>query len=260
MLILAVETSGKNGGVALARGDGNQFELLQESPIGAGQYSAELMPRIVELLETARISKNDLDGFAVASGPGSFTGLRVGMATVKGLADTLQKPLAAVSVLEAIAATAQAAQGPNTADERAERERNLQRETMVALMDAGRGEVYVGLYGLEFRMRQHGPRSQGMGGLTPVTELLLPFEQVPERIGRLAPEPLTIATPDEKIAAWLRGQEVSVLTVPRPGARDIARLGVEKLARGETEPVADLDANYIRRSDAEIFSLPKLRK
>jgi tRNA threonylcarbamoyladenosine biosynthesis protein TsaB len=258
MLILAVETSGKNGGVALARGDAKKFELLGEAPIGTGQYSAELMPRIVELLERARVSKSDVDGFAVASGPGSFTGLRVGIATVKALADTLQKPLAAVSVLEAIAQRAREAQLEIAANDPEARERKLQREHTVALLDAGRGEVYVGIYIIDqFAHGKHGQRGEVR---RIVRELLLPFDDLLQNLPQLAPQPLAIATPDEKIAELLREQNVSVIAVERPGARDIARLGIEKLARGEAAPVAELDANYIRRSDAEIFSLPKLQK
>ena len=78
-----------------------------------------------------------MGGFVVVSGPGSFTGLRVGLATVKGLCEVLQKPLATVSMLEAIAVTYGSAG-----------------ETVTAVLDAGRGEVYVGEYRAGFRKRQ----------------------------------------------------------------------------------------------------------
>lgn len=257
MLILAVETSGKNGGVALARGDGTSVHLLGEAAIGTGQYSAELMPRIVELLARAKIGKHELDGFAVASGPGSFTGLRVGIATVKALADTLQKPVAAVSVLEAIAAAAQQAQTHLAASDPDAKERQLQQAHIAALLDAGRGEVYVGEYAVDFLDR--GKRSQILRSLTPVREVLVPFTELTVLNPVAADDPLALATPDERIADALRQQGMSVIAIERPGARDIARLGITQLVRGDAAPVADFDANYIRRSDAEIFSLPKIQ-
>src|SRR5258706_14885300 len=107
MLILAVDTSGRNGGIALARGDPQSFEILAHAPLAGGSYSAELVPHIATLLEQQTVTLNQIDGFAVAAGPGSFTGLRVGLATVKALAEVANKPIAAGSVLEAVAAIAQ---------------------------------------------------------------------------------------------------------------------------------------------------------
>lgn len=219
MLILSIETSGKNGGVALARGDAHSFELLGESAIAQGEYSAQLMPQIVALLASAGITKRELEVIAVASGPGSFTGLRVGIATGKALAEALDKPIVTVSVLEAVAANAQQAG-----------------ERVAALLDAGRGEAYFGLYGAET-----------------VDEMIVKAEELPGRLAGL-PQAAAIVTPDEKLAAIFSGATL----VQRPGAADIARLGLAKLLRGEAAPVAELDANYIRRSDAELFSLPKI--
>ena len=72
-------------------------------PIEGGTYSARLMPAIAEALEHHQLSKEQIDVFVVVSGPGSFTGLRVGLATVKGLCEVLHKPLVAISMLEAVA-------------------------------------------------------------------------------------------------------------------------------------------------------------
>lgn len=248
MLILSIETSGKNGGVALVRGDSSASELLGESTIGAGQYSAELMPRIVELLRATGATRYDVDGFAVASGPGSFTGLRVGIATAKALADTLQKPLAAVSVLEAVAAGARELQRKLATEDPDAQERNLECEHIVGLLDAGRGEVYVGVYAAAIESAP----------IRVVREFITSLADLQGNFARLAPEPILIATPDAQIAEKLRDLEISVLAIERPAARDVARLGLEKLLRGEAAPVAEFDANYIRRSDAELFSLPKL--
>ena len=108
MLLLAVDTSGKQGSIALARcGPGDTCELIEVVPLTGGTFSAQLVPQIAALLSQHGFGKHDLDAFAVASGPGSFTGLRVGLAAIKALAEILQKPIAAVSLLEAVAAAGQ---------------------------------------------------------------------------------------------------------------------------------------------------------
>src|ERR1035437_6020409 len=105
MLIVSVDTSGRKGSIALCRGDVDSFEVLQLTSLEGGTYSAELLPRIAETLQHNNLNKTEVDGFVVVSGPGSFTGLRVGLATVKGLCEVLRKPLATVSMLEALVLT-----------------------------------------------------------------------------------------------------------------------------------------------------------
>ena len=105
MLIVAIDTSGRKGSIALCRDDRQSFEVLQLTSLEGGTYSAQLMPLIAQALQQNRLSKTQVDGFVVVSGPGSFTGLRVGLATVKGLCEVLQKPLVTVSMLEAVALT-----------------------------------------------------------------------------------------------------------------------------------------------------------
>src|SRR5208337_2773565 len=129
MLVVAIDTSGRKGSIALCRGDNENLQVLQLTSLEGGTYSAQLMPRIAEMLQGNRLSKTDVDGFVVVSGPGSFTGLRVGLATVKGLCEVLQKPMATISMLEAVALI----------DGRAG-------QTVTAILDAGRGEIYVGEY------------------------------------------------------------------------------------------------------------------
>src|SRR4051812_49877103 len=97
MLILSIHTSGKNGSVALARGDAERFELIATSPVEGGTFSAQLIPQIARLLSENNLKKSNIDGFAAATGPGSFTGLRIGLTAVKGLAEILGKPIAAGS-------------------------------------------------------------------------------------------------------------------------------------------------------------------
>src|SRR5271165_3102762 len=129
MLIVAVDTSGRKGSVALCRGDGGSFEVLQLTSLEGGTYSAQLMPQIAGALQQHRLDKTQVDGLVVVSGPGSFTGLRVGLATVKGLCEVLRRPLATVSMLEALALTY-----------------GRVGQTATVALDAGRSEVYVGEY------------------------------------------------------------------------------------------------------------------
>src|ERR1041385_6570141 len=103
MLILGIDTSGPNGSIALVRFDGKQTQTLGLAKIQGGTFSAQLIPQLSLLLESNGLRKHEIDAFAVASGPGSFTGLRVGLSAVKALAETLERPIAAISLLEAIA-------------------------------------------------------------------------------------------------------------------------------------------------------------
>ncbi len=104
MLLLAADTSGKHGSIALARcGPESACEVIEVVPLEGGTFSAQLVPQIAALLTKHGFSKTDIGGFAVVSGPGSFTGIRVGLAAIKALAEVLEKPIAAVSLLEAIA-------------------------------------------------------------------------------------------------------------------------------------------------------------
>jgi tRNA threonylcarbamoyladenosine biosynthesis protein TsaB len=230
MLFLAIDTSGRNGGIALARADEGSFELLGERALAGGSYSAELMPAIASLLAECKLTLAGLAGFAVASGPGSFTGLRVGLATVKALADVTQQPIAAVSVLEALAANAAAAARASAGS------------TVFALLDAGREEAFIG----EFRVSS-----------------LLGIQRIEQQIVKL-PElasilrPALIAACDESVAATVHAAGHDVVRVAIPSAVDIARIGARKLAVGDTVTAALLDADYIRRSDAELYSLPRL--
>src|SRR5512141_3310282 len=99
MLILGIDTAGSNGSIALLRNG----ELLELVPLAGRTYSAQLMPQISALLARHKLDKRAIDAYAAATGPGSFTGLRVGLSTVKALAEVTHKPIAAVSLLEALA-------------------------------------------------------------------------------------------------------------------------------------------------------------
>src|ERR1051326_2404998 len=219
MLLLATDTSGKDGSIALAHCGADGCEILDVIPLEGGTFSAQLVPQISALLQKHSFSKNDLGGFAVASGPGSFTGLRVGLAAVKPLAEILGKPITAVSLLEAVAV---AANGGNP---------------ILAVLDAGRNEAYVGKY----------------ENSKLVSERLLTFQEL---LADAKSRP--VVTPDAPLAAKLKAEGAKVQEIPRQSSDAIARLGWQKIQAGQTVSPEDLEANYIRRSDAEIFSKPRL--
>jgi tRNA threonylcarbamoyladenosine biosynthesis protein TsaB len=218
MLIVGIDTSGKNGGLALARGDADTCEVFEETPIAGGTFSAQLVPQLAALLAKHGFRKEDLNGIACASGPGSFTGLRVGLAAVKALAEILHIPIAAISVLEALAIVSG-------------------EHDVVAGLDAGRGEFYVGTYGVE----------RGRATLID-REALVTADELQVRTSAV------LVTPAAKLADALRSRGVQVRVLDRPGAAAIASVGLRRIAAGETVSPEQLDANYIRRSDAEIFA------
>lgn len=223
MLILGIDTSGKSGGVTLAEGDRDSFRVLESAPIAGGTFSAQLVPTIAALLEKHGFPAQDIGGFAVASGPGSFTGLRVGLSAVKGLVEVLGAPIATVSLLEALASL------------------SSKPGRVAAALDAGRSEVFLGLYHVD------------PSATVRIGEDLIPQ---PEFLQQLNDEYLDAAvTSDAALAALASAAHVVVVPqiVARPGSETIARLGLNKLLAGATVSAEALDANYLRRSDAEIF-------
>jgi len=227
-LLLAVDTSGKNGSLALARAlpSATEPSVLEVVPLAGGAFSAQLVPQIATLLEKHGHTKRDLGAFVVANGPGSFTGLRVGLAAMKALAEALQKPLVAISLLEAVARGGTA------------------HGWILAAMDAGRTDVYVGDYEIEQVRRNAHVDS----------ERLLSREQFLALATNAAGA--TVVTPDPALAEVVRSAGIRVEQIEFPGAGVIARLGWDHLQQGRTVLPEDLEANYMRHSDAEIFSKP----
>jgi tRNA threonylcarbamoyladenosine biosynthesis protein TsaB len=223
MLLLAIDTSGKLGSIALAQCEPDGYcGVLEVASLVGGTFSAQLVPQVAALLEKHGFSKHDIGAFAVAAGPGSFTGLRVGLAAIKAFGEVLRKPIATVSMLEAVAVAAGS------------------REKLTSVLDAGRNEVFAG----EYEVGTSGSRL------------------ISERLVRLAglldfPNVGVIVTPDKAIAEAARARGLQVQEIERPRSDTIARLGWEKIQAGETVSPEALDANYIRRSDAEIFSRSK---
>ncbi len=219
MLILAIDTSGQSGGITLAESGQEPFRVIESAPIAGGTFSAQLVPTLAALLSKHGYSVKDLGGFAAASGPGSFTGLRVGLSAIKGLAEVLHKPIAVVSVLEALAELAG------------------QTGRLAAALDAGRTEVFLGMYEVTANSARM------------LSEELFSQATFVEKMR----ESTALVTSDRSVAELASGAGISAQLVARPGSEMVAKIGGRKLLAGENISVEALDANYLRRSDAEIF-------
>jgi tRNA threonylcarbamoyladenosine biosynthesis protein TsaB len=214
--ILAVDTTAEFGSIALC-GE----EVLLHAPDGFGGVIFEHIDR---LLHHLKLRLDDLDGFAAASGPGSFTGVRIGLACVKGLAEATGKAAFGVSNLAALASFGST-------------------DLRVPVIDARRGEVYAALY--------------CAAGNAIVPEMVCPF---PALLARLPEGPFEFISQDfgpfEAALAGTRFAEYRVVEAPRTLAGVVARIAEERLAAGESGDPVGLDANYVRRSDAELLFKP----
>ena len=219
MLLLAADTSGKHGSIAVAQcGPDVGCSVIEVVSLDGGTFSAQLVPQIAALLAKHGLGKLDIGAFAVVSGPGSFTGLRIGLAAVKALAEVLSKPIAAVSLLEAIAVA------------------GGQRGKVMAVLDAGRGDVYAGDYHVE-----------GSEAQVEHERLLTRSELMQAAVGSV------VVTADRSLARAARDAALQVKEIELPRSDAIASLGWQKILAGKTISPAELDANYIRRS-SELFS------
>ena len=209
MIALAIDTCGPSGSVALGRVEPGDLMLLAQTELPGKSYSAHLVPAIGAMLAAEGIDTSTLDAIIVVNGPGSFTGIRVGVSTAKGLAQALYIPLLAVSRLAVLASKA---------------------ATPAAALDASRNELY-------FRdaARETGQRET----LVPAKSALL-----------TTPGALAVCEPD---VHWLFPD--AVLTAA-PSAADALRFAAPRLLARDFADLAALDGNYVRRSDAEIFSKP----
>jgi tRNA threonylcarbamoyladenosine biosynthesis protein TsaB len=219
MLILALDTTSRLGSLALAR-DGAVLEALAvEAPDGFGQMIYQL---IDELLQRHGAALADIDCYAAASGPGSFTGIRVGLTAVKAFAEVHGKPVAAISNLLALASQAEG-------------------RYRAPVLDARRGEVFTAVY--DERLRPV------------VAEAVIGWGKFLESLaGR---EVTFIARSAEifeqgSVAERQQGPQWRYTTAGEPLAAAVARLAAERCARGETQPPEAVDANYVRRTDAEL--------
>lgn len=216
--LLAVDTTGELGSLALLEDDRVVEEILLEAPQGFGHI---VFDRVAGLLERHGLKIGAIDCFASASGPGSFTGVRIGLTAVKGLAETMAKPAVAVSNLQALAWF-------GTAPLRA------------TLIDARRGEVYGAVY----------DSSLCAVGAEIVAKFPAWLATLPQ--GELE----FIATNFAPFQVFVRGtrfESAGVREAPRALAAAIGHIAMGRYRRGEAQDPAAIDANYVRRSDAELF-------
>ncbi|MDJ0866814.1 MAG: tRNA (adenosine(37)-N6)-threonylcarbamoyltransferase complex dimerization subunit type 1 TsaB [Myxococcota bacterium] len=223
-LILALETATDVVGVALVRG-GEVLAAWRD--LGRARPASEaLLPAVDAVLAKGGVALAAVEAFAVSIGPGSFTGLRVGVATVKGLAFGEERPVAAVPTLAALAALAGPRPGP-----------------VAALLDARRGEVYAAVY----------------PGDESTDPLLEPGVFRPDELAAALPaggaaavgEGVAIAA-DALRGRW--GADLELLPPPagHPDPVAVARLGGRLLAAGAGLEAAALVPRYVRRAEAEV--------
>jgi tRNA threonylcarbamoyladenosine biosynthesis protein TsaB len=215
--ILAIDTCGSSGSVALGRLAGRDLEILGEAALEARTYSATLIAAVRQVLEEAGVRVADLGGIIAVHGPGSFTGVRVGLSAVKGLAEAAQIPVVALSRLQVLSRKAGA---PSSA------------------LDAHRGELFLRL--------EHTGRDP-VELLAGAAELAI-LDPAPLRVAVCEEAAAQILA-----AAWPNTQLVRTSS---PTARDALRLGESRLVAGAVVDLALLDGHYLRRSDAEIFGEP----
>ena len=220
MLTLAFESSAKAASVALCR-DGAL--LSQYSQCTTLTHSRTLLPMAEDLLKNAELRMSDIDLFAVAHGPGSFTGIRIGVSTVKGLAWALDKPCVGVSTLEAMAWHGLAAGG-----------------VVCPVMDARRSQVYNAL----FRIKDNKPRR-----LTPDRPIAL--TELAEELRALQEPVFLVGDGAALTSAFLKEQEFPFRTAPENLLWQSA-WGVAMAAADKTPGTADeLLPVYLRLSQAE---------
>jgi tRNA threonylcarbamoyl adenosine modification protein YeaZ len=240
MLVFAVDSCTEEGSIALAR-DG---KLLSSVALPPGWRSTSLHAEIAALLEQNNVGTREIDLYTVTSGPGSFTGVRLGLAAVKGMAEIHAKPVVPVSTLEAI--TAAAACSCSTPP-----------SLFAALIDARRGQVFGGLYhndGVRLRIVSRETVSSLASFLDCVRSASPPGAGSNGNVAfcgiDLAPYLQEIAK-----AGW---HGAPMLTVPRSLAGTLTQIAERKFTErgGANASILDAlsaDANYVRISDAELF-------
>lgn len=222
MIVLGIESASPQGGVALV-GEGGviaEYVLNVEAT-----YAERLMPAVDRVLQDARMAVAELDGLAVSIGPGSFTGLRIGLSTVKGLALATGKPVVGVPTLEALAWTVPYCRYP-----------------VCALLDARKHEVYCALY--EYR---------GIQLVCLMEEQAL----APGALVQRMTQPTLFVGDGWRVYGAFFREALGDLAIPSPVSRGaspgaVADLGRRRLLRGERDPMEALTPRYIRLSEAEL--------
>jgi tRNA threonylcarbamoyladenosine biosynthesis protein TsaB len=216
--ILAIDTTHEFGSIALLDGAQTIEEILLHSPDGFGHV---LFEHLARLLERHRCRVDEVACFAAAAGPGSFTGVRVGLACVKGLAEAVGRKVVPVSNLEALA-------------------RFGSKQLRAVVLDARRGQIYGAVYDAVDRQVNE-PVVMGF----PAWLETLPVGDL-EFIS-------TDFTPFLAALAATRFRHSKMTTAPRALAAAIGAIAYERFCAGRAQDPAEIDADYIRRSDAELL-------
>jgi tRNA threonylcarbamoyladenosine biosynthesis protein TsaB len=236
MLILAVETSTPTGSIALMEIPGETSKPGAEEKCWGeytlnfpGTHSERLMPAIEYLLREASLSIGDVGGLALALGPGSFTGLRIGVSTVKGLAYALGIPVVGVPTLDALAQNLRYAPS-----------------LVCPVLDARKKEVYAALF-----------RGDGQGRLEKISE---DWVIAPEELcSRISEKVIFLGNGMEIYGETLRKKlgSQALFAPPEfslPRALHVARLSLPQFQKGHTLNLFSFTPTYLRRSEAEIHS------
>ena len=223
-MILALDTATIVSSIALVQKD----RLVAEITINTNKHHSELlMPHIADIFRLAKVDKKNLTGVAVSIGPGSFTGLRIGLATAKTLAYALSIPIVGVPTLEALAFGCLA---PNA--------------VISPLLDAQKGNVYQGLYHWQ------------QGELTALKPpQVVPFDTALAQLIDAGRPAIVLGDAAVMYADKINSIESNVILAPPqmvlPQAANVAILGQRLLAQGRRDDVLTLEPYYIRRSEAE---------
>ena len=221
-MILGIETSTRVCSVALVDAD----RVAVEYTLNIGVHHAErLVPMVCGVLEQVGKALADLSGVAVASGPGSFTGLRIGMSTAKGLCAGAGLPLVAVPTLEALAYQAAPQNMP-----------------VCPMLDARRGQVYAGLFRRQDDQMVRLAPDEAIGAGELARKLPRPVLLVGEGAEAYRDEIAACLGDDAQFAPGLLG-------LTRAGA--VALLGARRVAAGDVDGLSDSEPQYLRRSQAE---------
>lgn len=224
MLILVVDTAGSAGGVLLARSETaspnpNETEVLGVTVLEPREFSTQLVSGVAELLRSSGLAITAVDAFAVVCGPGSFTGLRVGLSAVKAMAEVTGRPVIGLSRLAIMASMGETAYPwPSDAG------------PVHAVLDAGRGEFYHGIY--------------RDAGRTCVAETLDTTAALAES---MACKPGLLLVLESAVSSSL--PDFAPCLISSPTVAEALPLALADWRARRFQDVASLDANYLRRID-----------
>lgn len=191
------------------------------------QHSVILMPMIENLLKNVQLSINDIDAYVVSKGPGSFTGLRIGVATIKGLCHGTNKPFIAVSTLDALAYNLAYTSG-----------------IICPVLDALRGNVYTALY--TFENMELKKVSEYL--LISVEELILLLREKGQNITLVGDGLIKYKF---KFKSELKNTSFAPLHLNLAKASSLGEIGMKLLAEGKSENIFTFSPFYLRKSQAE---------